>query len=160
MQRRPFRIEALLRDSRPPVADEIGPLLHDGEGRTLPRGAADLAAAMQAMEEACHAVLGSAERIDQDARALAGAAVNEEMRALAEDIRAQMVRVYEICNFHDVAGQRIGKVIALLTGLDERLSGFAAPPELAPATPSLINGPRLDGASGHISQDEVDDLLR
>ena len=43
--------------------------------------------------------------------------------------------------------------------LDEHLSGFASPPELEPTSPGLINGPRLDGASGHVGQDEIDALF-
>jgi hypothetical protein len=54
---------------------------------------------------------------------------------------------------------RIEKVIGLLTGLDEHLSGFASPPVLSPATRGLINGPRLDGGSGHVVQDEIDALF-
>jgi chemotaxis protein CheZ len=90
---------------------------------------------------------------------LANAAEAEDLRALADDIRAQMARIFEICNFQDLAGQRISSVINLLTGLDEHLSDFAAAPQPAPATPSLLNGPRRDGASGHVTQSEIDSIF-
>ncbi|MGB9400589.1 MAG: hypothetical protein WCB69_15555 [Pseudolabrys sp.] len=32
-----------------------------------------------------------------------------------------VVRIYEACNFQDLAGQRIGKVITMLIMLEERL---------------------------------------
>lgn len=160
MQRRPFRIESLLAGRRPTAARGMTTALLRDDDDKLAHGAAELAAAMEAVEQACHVVLASAERIDENAKALASAADSKEVRRLATDIRAQVARLYEICNFHDIAGQRIAKVIGLLTGLDKHLSGFAAAPEEAAATPGLLNGPRLDGASGHISQDEVDALLR
>src|SRR6476469_2428280 len=141
------------------MAEKLTPFVHDAEGRRLARGAADLAAAMEAMEKACGVVLGTAERVDENARMLANAAQAENLRALAQDIRAQMGRIFEICNFQDVAGQRISSVIKLLTGLDEHLSDVAAPAEPAPATPTLINGPRRDGASGHVTQSEIDSIF-
>jgi chemotaxis protein CheZ len=162
VQRKEFRIEALLaqRNSAPSeVVEKLTPFVHDAEGRRLVRGAADLAAAMEAMEKACGAVLGTAERVDENARMLANAAEAEDLRALADDIRAQMARIFEICNFQDLAGQRISSVIKLLTGLDEHLSDFAAAPQPAPATPSLLNGPRRDGASGHVTQSEIDSIF-
>ena len=161
MPHKRFRIESLLTPQEPPApanVEEIAALVHDGEGRRLARGAAELASAMEAIEKACASVLEAAERTDEQARQLA-AAGTEAVRTLARDIHEQMARIFELCHFQDLAGQRIEKVIALLTGLDERLSGFAAPAEIATATPGLINGPRLDGASGHVGQDEIDALF-
>lgn len=162
MPHKPFRIESHLTpgDTPAPVnAQEIAALVHDGEGRRLARGAAELASAMESIEKACGAVLEAAERADEQARQLAEGAENEGMRALACGIQQQMARVFELCHFQDLAGQRIEKVIGLLTGLDERLSGIVSPLELVPATAGLINGPRLDGASGHVGQDEIDALF-
>jgi chemotaxis protein CheZ len=160
---KPFRIESLLKTqeaSAPLAAQKIAALINDAEGRRLARGAAELASAMESIEKACSTVLEAAERTNEHASELAAAAHTDDVRALARDIHEQMARVFELCHFQDLAGQRIEKVIALLTGLDEHLSGFASPPELEPATPGLINGPRLDGASGHVDQDEIDALFR
>ena len=162
MQRKQFRIEALLAQDAPaptPVAETLAPLVHDAEGRRLARGAADLAAAMEAMEKACGIVLGTAERVDENARTLVSTAESDDLRALAQDIRTQMSRVFEACNFQDIAGQRISNVITLLTGLDEHLSDLVPPEKSATAKPELINGPRLDGASGHVTQNEIDSIF-
>jgi len=159
---KPFRIESLLKSHAAPApvdAHEFAALVHDGEGRRLARGAAELACAMESMEKACGTVLEVAERTNEQARQLAASAETDDMRALARVIHEQMTRIFELCHFHDLAGQRIEKVIALLTGLDERLSGFASPPELALAGSGMGNGPRLDGASGHVGQDEIDALF-
>jgi chemotaxis protein CheZ len=159
VQRKQFRIESMLA-SEPARAASVAltSVVHDGEGRRLAHGAAELASAMEAIESACQVVLGTAERVDDNARALAAAA-DDGIRALAQEIREQMARIFEVCHFQDLAGQRITKVIDMLTGLDERLSGFAEPARAAGSAPALINGPRLDGASGHVSQDDVDALF-
>jgi chemotaxis protein CheZ len=78
------------------------------------------------------------------------------------------VRVYEACNFQDLAGQRIGKVIVTLRMVEEQLTvmiencnkvtGAAQPGKAIDSQPSgdLLNGPRLDGAAGHASQQDID----
>ena len=159
MQRRQFRIEALLQPRATTRAEELAALVQDKERRKLARGAAELAAAMEAMENACGLVLGTAERVDENARILASGAQGEDTRALAHDIREQMARIFELCNFQDMAGQRIAKVIGLLTGLDERLSGLVPGRDIAGPSAGLLNGPRLDGASGHVSQEEIDSIF-
>jgi len=157
VQHKRYRIESFL-PARPPLsglqpgaADAGRPAKDNGK---LEHGAAELAAAMEAMEKACAFMLGTAERVEDHARALSATAVSDETRALASDIREQMIRVYELCNFQDVAGQRIAKVIRLLTGepdhpADDRVAEVG----------SLINGPRLDGAQGYVTQDDVDALF-
>jgi hypothetical protein len=95
------------------AADAARPAKENGN---LERGAAELGAAIEAMEKTCAFMLGTAERVEDHARALSATAVSDETRAFASDIREQMVRVYELCNFQDVASQRVAKVIRLLTG--------------------------------------------
>lgn len=155
MQRKRFRIESFL-PARGPLAERREPgVLQKGAADTrLERGAAELAAAMEAMEKACACVLGTAERVDEHARAISAAARSKKTRELASDIQQQMARVYELCNFQDVAGQRIAKVIRLLSGDPE-------PPtdDRAASGGCLINGPQLDGASGHVTQDDVDAMF-
>jgi len=79
-----------------------------------------------------------------------------------------VVRLYEACNFQDLTGQRIGKVIATLDHVKKRLSTLAEhskrpgrAPQLDAAAPAreLLHGPKLDGDSGHASQHDVDALF-
>ena len=92
-------------------------------------------------------------------------------RGLAQDIQEHVVRIYEACNFQDLAGQRIGKVIAHAqagrgAARDRcwRHSKTAfrrsadQPPAAAPAR-ELINGPKLDGDAGHASQHDIDTMF-
>ena len=78
------------------------------------------------------------------------------------------MRGYEACNFQDLAGQRIGKVIATLVMMEEQLALMiencnnvtrtARPDKSAGSQPSgdLLNGPRLNGDGGHASQQDID----
>src|SRR5262249_46505802 len=125
-----------------------------------------LGAAGEGMEKATQKILASAEAVDDCARALAAALSNDYHHGLAQDVQDHVVRIYEACNFQDLAGQRIGKVIALLIMIEEKLAAMIAcnsgtgarPAEAAPRT-ELINGPRLDGAAGHASQGDVDAMF-
>ena len=176
MQQKQFRIERMLTAGgaiAPAVAPDpasvaalkrsLASLVNDGDGRRLTRAAAELGAAVESMEKAAQTVLAAAESIDDGMRAMsclhAGGAGCER----APDIQERIAQIYEACNFQDLAGQRIGKVIALLGHLEEQLAHVAAGDAQDAAAEThdggLINGPRLDGASGHVDQRDVDLLF-
>ena len=143
-------------------------LINDGKDRRMARAAGELAAAVESMETATQKVLASVEAIDDCARVLVSALTDDYHHGLAQDIQDHVVRIYEACNFQDLAGQRIGKVIATLVMVEEQLvvmietsnsvAGGARPDGAAGSRPSsdLLNGPRLDGAGGHASQQDID----
>ena len=143
-------------------------LINDGKDRRMARAAGELAAAVESMETATQKVLASVEAIDDCARVLVSALSDDYHHGLAQDIQDHVVRVYEACNFQDLAGQRIGKVIATLAMVEEQLAGMiescnsvdnAAQPDKAAGsrpTRDLLHGPRLDGAGGHASQQDID----
>lgn len=147
---------------------ELAALINDGNDRRMARAAGELGAAVEGMEKATQKILASAEVVDDCARALAAALSNDYHHGLAQDVQDHVVRIYEACNFQDLAGQRIGKVIALLTMIEEKLAAMIAcnsgtdtqPSETKPAPGTdLINGPRLDGAAGHASQRDIDAMF-
>lgn len=159
VQQKRYRIESFLGVSpseRRAVAARPARTAEEGDTRQRERGAAELAAAMETIEKACAQMLGTAERVEEHARTLSAAAKSKKTRALASDIQEQVARLYELCNFQDVAGQRIAKVIGLLTAQPE---AEARPEPSRAGASQLINGPRLDGASGHVTQDDVDALF-
>jgi chemotaxis protein CheZ len=143
-------------------------LVNDGKDRRMARAAGELAAAIESMETATQKVLASVEAIDDCARVLVSALSDDYHHGLAQDIQDHVVRVYEACNFQDLAGQRIGKVIATLVMVEEQLAvmiescnsvdNAVQPDKAARSGPSsdLLNGPRLDGAGGHASQQDID----
>jgi chemotaxis protein CheZ len=158
---------AAIRDIIIRTKRELSTLLNDGNDRRMTRAAGELAAAVECMETATQKVLASAETIDDCARALASVLTDDYHHGLAQDVQDHVVRIYEACNFQDLAGQRIGKVIATLMSVEEELADMiercgtgigpvrqATAPE--PNSISLINGPRLDGDSGHATQQDID----
>jgi chemotaxis protein CheZ len=144
-------------------------LVHDGKNRRMARAAGELAAAVESMETATQKVLTSAEAIDECGRALVSALTDDYHQGLAQDIQDHVVRVYEACNFQDLAGQRIGKVIATLVTVEEQLAamietcnsiGSATRPDgISTPDNKLVNGPRLDGETGHASQHDIDRMF-
>src|SRR6185312_9744784 len=175
-QRKVFRVEELAGGGRAASAGgQYDPGLSGDAGDPHPRPAAestmahDLSAihsAIAGMEKATQKILASAEVIDDCARALAAALSDDYHHGLAEDVQDHVVGIYEACNFQDLAGQRIGKVITLLIMIEERLaamiarnSGTGAQPGEASRPTGLINGPRLDGADGHASQHDIDAMF-
>jgi chemotaxis protein CheZ len=84
-----------------------------------------------------------------------------------------VVRIFEACNFQDLSGQRIAKVLATLTFVEDRVArmleiwggrdaikDFAAGALIEPATETkMVNGPKLSGDPGHVSQDEIDAMF-
>jgi len=177
VQQKQFRIEKMLpaRHGLAPAHEpdvggaaalrrSLASLVADAEGRRLTRAAAELGAAIESMEKAAQIVLAAAESIDDGMRALPCAQVAGSGCELPPDIKQRVAQIYEACNFQDLAGQRIGKVIALLGHLEEQLAhvvagGGHAAAAAAPRDDDLINGPRLDGASGHVDQRQVDALF-
>ena len=76
------------------------------------------------MEKATQTILHEAEGIDECARALGSTLKTDYERGLAQDIQEHTVKIYEACNFQDLAGQRIAKVIATLDLVEEQLSAM------------------------------------
>jgi chemotaxis protein CheZ len=135
----------------------------------MARAAGELSAAVEGMESATQKILASAEVIDDCARALASALTDDYHHGLAQDVQDHVVRIYEVCNFQDLAGQRIGKVIATLIMVEQQLAQMIErhqqsgeieqPAANNSSSDALINGPRLDGAAGHVSQQDIDAMF-
>ena len=147
---------------------ELSALVADGKERRMARAAGELGAAIEAMEKSTNRILKSGEAVEDTAKALSATLKNDYQRGLAQDIQDHVVEIYEACNFQDLAGQRIGKVIDVLNGIEEQVSAMLArchglaKPTASHATSSaasLLNGPRLDGESGHVSQRDIDAMF-
>ncbi|MGH6682816.1 MAG: protein phosphatase CheZ [Pseudolabrys sp.] len=159
---------ALLRDMIAGNKRELAGLLSDGHERRMARTAGELGAAIEGMEKATVMILKSTEVIDESARALTAAVKTDFERGLTQDIQDHVVTIYEACNFQDLSGQRIGNAIATLNMIEDRLTVMLdrckvesgdAPAAERTTEPGLLNGPRLDGDSGHTSQRDIDVLF-
>lgn len=160
---------ALLHDTIARNRRELSALINDGDNRRMTRAAGELGAAVEGMEKATVKILKSTEVIDESARALTAALKTDFERGLTQDIQDQVVHIYEACNFQDLGGQRIGNVIATLTMIEDKVAAMLDRCKIRPGDTSavkpaaeqqqLLNGPRLDGASGHTNQRDIDVLF-
>jgi chemotaxis protein CheZ len=137
------------------------------------RASRELDAVVDSTERATQQILEAAESIDEAANTLSASLKHEQEQALASDVRDQVVRIFEACNFQDLSGQRIAKVLATLTFVEDRvarmmeiwggrdaLDGYvAATPAKRDAESKLVSGPKLNGDSGHVSQQEIDAMF-
>jgi chemotaxis protein CheZ len=131
------------------------------DGAPMPRMRKELGAAITGMDEATHKILQATETIDESARALQASLQNDYNRGLAQEVLEQTLRIYEACNFQDLAGQRIEKAIAALQLIErqiDRLCDIWGKVEQTPGR-RLVNGPRLDGDTGHADQAEIDRMF-
>jgi chemotaxis protein CheZ len=151
--------------------------LHFGTfgGADQGRASRELDAVVDSTERATQQILEAAEVIDEAANTLSAALKHgqEQEQALASDIRDNVVRIFEACNFQDLSGQRIAKVLATLTFVEDRVArmleiwggrdaikDFAAGALIEPVTETkMVNGPKLNGDPGHVSQDEIDEMF-
>lgn len=149
--------------------------LHTGsfQGDGMNRVTDELDAIVTGTENATETILAAAESIEAnsgDLRAMLKRGANVE---LVSDIQDQIVRIFEACNFQDLTGQRITKVVKTLHFIEDRVNrmmgiwgGLDAFDDIAPdAQPvkdeqaSLLNGPALPEDATRVSQDDIDALF-
>ena len=77
-------------------------------------------------------------------------------------LQTATTRIYEACNFHDITGQRISKVVETLQLIDAKIAHIVAQfgdPAVGDATaiPTILRGPQLPGQA--MRQHDIDALL-
>jgi chemotaxis protein CheZ len=121
----------------------------------------ELDATIGGMDEATQKILHATETIDESARALQASLQNDYNRGLAQEILEQAVKIYEACNFQDIAGQRITKAIVALQHIEKQIDRlgeiWGKVEHTAPV--KLVNGPKLDCDTGHADQREIDRMF-
>lgn len=138
----------------------------DGIGRT----GRELSEIVTATERAIQSILQAAEEIDQAATSLSATLKGTHDKGLSHDIQERVVQIFEACNFQDLTGQRVTRVVSTLKFLEEHTGRLleiwrgmeAAPNMLAERREDdhrLLNGPKLAGDSGHSSQHDIDAMF-
>ncbi len=128
---------------------------------------AELSAVVKATEKATHDILDAADVIQSKLKEIK----DKSSAAAVNDIGAAATKIYDACNFQDITGQRINKVLATLEFLqakvnnlkklfDENADNFV--PEASGGIrkdtrkdAKLMAGPQLKGPS----QDQIDKLF-
>ncbi len=131
----------------------------------IPRAGLELEAIVASTENATGTIMDAAEEI---------MSADPTADGYSDAVNEACMRIFEACSFQDITGQRITKVVATLTYIEERLLGLqdAWGPDIDDADGAapipgmkhdvrpdsdLLNGPALDGEG--IMQDQVDDLF-
>ena len=137
------------------------------QDKHLPSATDELDAIVGSTEQATHIILDSVEKIEGATASLSGESKDQIANAITN--------IYEACNFQDITGQRIGKVVRTLKQIEAKVAGLVrafgdagAPGESVaaaadePAGPvdsdkALLNGPQLPGAGN--TQADIDALF-
>ncbi len=129
----------------------------------MTRIAHELEEVVNTTERATQKVLAAAEEIDQVANNLAAALSGKFEQGLAKDIQELVIKIFEACNFQDLAGQRIAKVLATLNFVEDHVTRVLEEIKNPSATrrdgTQYLHGPRLETDSGHVSQAEIDEMF-
>ena len=91
-------------------------------GPQMARVGHELDAVVAGTEQATQKILKSAEDIDQIANNMSSLLKGEYAQGLAQDVRDHVVQIFEACNFQDLTGQRIGKVVSTLKFIEEHIN--------------------------------------
>ncbi len=110
-------------------------------GEALAASGDGLDVVVQATEAATEVVLAASEEIDDLVGRMRQRTHDATDVALLEAIAERVIRIFEACSFQDITSQRIGKVIATVSLIEDRLSrmldrlGAAETPAVADPPP-------------------------
>src|SRR5206468_10593458 len=91
-------------------------------GEEMAKVNGELGAVVGGTEQATQQILEAAEAIDQAASALAKVTSHDQQRLLSEEIQERVVSIFEACNFQDLTGQRISKVMATMKFIEHHIT--------------------------------------
>ncbi|MDJ0683580.1 MAG: protein phosphatase CheZ [Alphaproteobacteria bacterium] len=157
------RTKAELASLRHPMADE--------ENDKISNATNELDAIVEATEHATHAILRNGEEIaDLLARFRADSEIDDEHRIVLDQIEAKLIGIMESCNFQDITGQRITKVVNTMKFIEERVKAmievwgvdsFAHLPipedDFVDEDAKLLAGPQLEDQG--LTQDDIDAMF-
>ena len=142
------------------------------EGKNMSRVTDELDEVVVGTEQATEQILSAVETIDEDAANLS-ARLDGRDRDTVSDIQEKVVNIYEACNFQDLTGQRITKVVNALRFVEERIErmmdiwgGIDSFHEIETTSHvcregdnALLNGPSLSQDVDVATQDDIDALF-
>ncbi|WP_319772815.1 protein phosphatase CheZ [Breoghania sp.] len=152
---------------------EIATLHHSGfEGEEMKRVTNELDAIVVGTEGATDQILAAAEVIDENAGFLTRSLTGDD-EVHAQEIQERVLTIFEACNFQDLTGQRITKVVKTLSFIEDRIvrmmdiwGGVESFKDMEveerlrrEGDAALLNGPALETDDGVASQDDIDALF-
>ncbi len=153
-------IEALARYIRTAKLEIAAIRPKDITSEHIPTATDQLDAVVGSTEEATNKIMDECDVIS----AIAGGLPPEQ----GEKLTASVTRIFEACNFQDLTGQRITKVVGALKHIEQKIASLmvalgeeigAPPPVPEESDPEkkLLNGPQMPGQG--VSQDDIDRLF-
>ncbi|WP_114395584.1 protein phosphatase CheZ [Oleisolibacter albus] len=137
---------------------------------TFQEASQQLAAVVKAAEAATNTIIGAAEEIEDIIGEVRAQLPEGYQNSRLHDLSEVIPRIYEACNFQDLTGQRITKVVNALAFIEERVEAMMSvwnkkefetlplPPGLARTDSGLeLHGPAMPAET--ISQDDIDALF-
>lgn len=166
----------IMKDAITRTKQEIATLCRsENTGKGMRRVAGELDAVVDSTEQATSTILGAIEEIETNASMLRAMTTTMAGRENIDAILERVVVAFEACNFQDLTGQRINKIVGVLKFIEEHLDrmidawgGLDTFSELLGVNGgkidiedenSLLNGPKLDGDAGHVDQGDIDALF-
>lgn len=130
-----------------------------------------LSAVVRATETATNSIISAAEEIEDIVSEVRSQLPEGYQNSRLKDLNDITLRIFEACNFQDLTGQRITKVVQALAFIEERIDGMMSvwntkefeamplPPDISKHDAGLaLHGPQEDKPSS-ISQADIDALF-
>lgn len=137
---------------------------------TFQEASQQLSAVVRATEVATNAIISAAEEIEDIVNEVRAQLPEGYQASRLKDLNDVTVKIFEACNFQDLTGQRITKVVQALSFIEERIDGMMSvwntkefeamplPPSIAKHDEGLaLHGPVEGKAS--VSQADIDALF-
>ena len=151
---------------------EIATLHQSGfQGKELGKVTDELDAVVAGTEQATEAILSAAETIEDRVGNLS-AKLSGDDQGMANDAAEAVMTIFEACNFQDITGQRITKVVKTMRFIEERIDSMmeiwggmdsfedVETLDVGPkGDAALLNGPASDDDLNVASQDDIDALF-
>jgi len=123
-------------------------------------------------ESATDGIMNSAEAVEEIAGRLRAQVSGDEAAGMVDELFEQATMIFEHCNFQDITGQRITKVVNTMEFIDDRVHRMmeiwggemafegveADEGDNRSPDGEVLHGPAMDGDTS-ISQDEIDALF-
>lgn len=132
----------------------------------------ELSAVVSATEAATNTIMACAEELEEVVSELKSSMPEGYHADRVNDMVDVIVRIYEACNFQDLTGQRITKVVRALSFIEERVDAMMGlwnkrefeamplPPTVTKKDEDLdLHGPANNADNGNISQADIDALF-
>ncbi len=151
---------------------EIATLHQSGfQGKELGKVTDELDAVVDGTEQATEAILSAAETIE-DRVANLSAKLEGDDQGMANDAAEAVMTIFEACNFQDITGQRITKVVKTMRFIEQRIDSMMEiwggmesfeDVDVLDVGPqgdeALLNGPAMAEDLNVASQDDIDALF-